>query len=356
MEQGRLNRIALSISSSTKVRTAGRIEFVRDQGPIRRDIRATDFEWSPDALRNLAKILWAAQRAHSYSVSALRLFSKMPSSQFSPDGLLGGRGYIQSIRDLRKSLSSAAETLSGFTDTLYDEINADHWDSSETDDTKKIIENTEEIKDNPEAFVEEEYRTEGEKDFLSLDPADLNPQPPEVIEEEDLPDGEESPGFNQQAANLSSFKRSLDTLILNQNKRIAGGNSSIPVSTLPGPRVERIGPGESTYGWFNGVDALPSDDLTLNGFITDQPIYEDSVADGVTGYDNPTDGDSIRVSSDGYSWLPGSNNDKLMPFYSYGISDSEIQWMRENASPKNPVVFRNDNRKHDNSSWIWDDV
>src|SRR4051812_38185676 len=80
---------------SHNVRTSGRVEFIKDTGPVRRDIRVEGFEWSPESLRALAKILWAAQRSHSYAISALRNFSKMPSSQISPDGLLGGRGYIQ---------------------------------------------------------------------------------------------------------------------------------------------------------------------------------------------------------------------------------------------------------------------
>ena len=65
-----LEKAAAKLSSGRtgKVRTAGRIEFVRDQGPVRRDIRVKDFEWRPETLRNLTKILWAVERAHGYSI------------------------------------------------------------------------------------------------------------------------------------------------------------------------------------------------------------------------------------------------------------------------------------------------
>ena len=87
------NKIASKICESDvkgSVRTAGQIEFKKDRGPIRRDIRAPGFKWSPESLRNLAKILWAIQRSNSYTMAAYRVFSKMNSSDFSPDGLLGG--------------------------------------------------------------------------------------------------------------------------------------------------------------------------------------------------------------------------------------------------------------------------
>src|SRR5271169_2011957 len=132
MNNNRLNLIASRVAglSIGKLRTAGAIEFIKDKGPVRRDVRVEDFSWSPESLGELAKILWASQRAHSYAMAAFRLFSKIPSSQISPDGLLGGRGYIQNIKEMRTSLAQAAEVLSSFTDTVDDEINAPHWKSA----------------------------------------------------------------------------------------------------------------------------------------------------------------------------------------------------------------------------------
>ena len=366
MTPDKIIRIANSISAPGKVRTAGKIEFIRDQGPLRRDIRADDFTWSPDALRNLTKILWAAQRAHSYSVSALRLFSKMPSSEFSPDGLLGGRGYIQSIKDLRKILSQASEILSSFTDTLYDEINASHWEDSETTDSKKLLKDTEEVKEDPEKFVEDEFKSEEDLNFLDSDPNNMNPSPedygmPESDEEDSEEESDDNSGFAQQASarstGLDNYNHSLSRILKSPNSRTAGSNSSLPISTMPGPRVEHIGPAESTYGFVNGPDALPSDDESMSGFITDQPIYEDDVADGVSPYTTPTNSDNtaIHVSSDGYSWLPGSENLKIMPIYDRNLSKEDVAWLVANSAPKNPINAGNEN-KRPSTAWIWEDV
>lgn len=349
------NAIAKRISQQGTVRTAGKIEFIRDQGPVRRDIRANNFEWSPRALKNLTKILWAAQRAHSYATSALRLVSKTPSSQFSPDGMLGGRGYIQTIKDLRKSLSTASELLSSFTDTLYDEVNATHWDQSETEDSKNLLEQTEMVKQNPEGFVEDQFKSE---EGMST-PVELNPSPeeygmPEEDEDEEELEEESLGGFTQQASR--NYNKALAKHLTNQ-KKIAG-NSSLPVSTLPGPRVEHIGPGESYYGFVNDSSAVPSDDPTLSGFITDAPIYEDVAADGVTGYDNPTKGDTtyLKKEASGYSWLPGTENEIIMPYYDRYVSDADVEWMKANSKPKSPIKNEAEKKTSKSSGWIWKDV
>jgi hypothetical protein len=424
MNEARLYSIASSIArsgSTSHIRVAGKIEFVKDTGPVRRDVRVEGFEWSPDALRNLSKILWEAQRSHSYAVAALRLFSKMPSSQFSPDGLLGGRGYIQSIKDMRSSVSSAVEVLSAFTDTVYDEVNADHWSAVDSG-SEKIVEDSEKVKEDPEGFVEQEFQDEeGESDFEGSSPEGLNPtpgefgQPEEEEDEEDEEDGDEgfprtsavtpsadkSPKFddsdildsvntsqeedddagsrlptdgNDQDFGLttpemtmnttrpahgnlasSGFSAALDSLM----KSIAGAarqaSSSVPAGDTPRPVVEHIGPGMTEYGWVNDPSAVPSDDPSMEGIYQFDPILEDGATDGVTGDDSPTEGDSstLKTAAEAqyYSWLPGSRNEKNLGYYERGLSDADIEWMRQNSDPDDPMAPAVDRRP--DTSWMW---
>ena len=373
-------KLARSIATAPgKIRTAGRIEFVRDTGPLRRDIRVDGFKWSKNSLKNLTKIIWAAQRSHSYAVTALRLLSRMPSSEFSPDGLLGGRGYIQNIKDLRNSLSQASETLSNFTDTIYDEINADHWNPASTVQTNKLLQEAKQIKQNPEGFVQGEYRQEGESDKF-LDAQAMNPTPQEM----GMPDqeGQAEPqeaaqeGFNQRAAasffanssdsrwdrsslrsdtaHLTKFDRALDKLLSTHKARVAAGKYESDPSTLSGPRVDHIGPGMGgEYGWYND-NATPSDDPGMTGFYQNAPIYEDGNEDGVTGDDNPTDGDVTflkTAANDRYSWLPGSDNSLIMPYYDRGVTAEETEVMRARSVPPDPRV-KTPNARPD-TSWLW---
>lgn len=406
------DQIALKISGigsthTHNVRTAGKVEFVKDTGPLRRDLRVEGFEWSSDSLRNLTKILWAAQRSHSYAVAALRLFSKMPSSQFSPDGLLGGRGYIQSVKDLRSNLSSVVESLSSLTDTIYDEVNGDHWSAISTESEDQLIEDAEKVKNNPEQFVESEFQSEeGESGFQETEyaePEDMNPTPEDFGQPEEESDEDEEEGFTRTSASQEewnderiaeqvldmveedeeagsrvpsdashqsqgltesemamrttipshgNFASAFNSMLSRQSKRYS--SSSLPVETLPGPRVNHIGPGMTEFGWFNGPEDAPSDDPAMEGIYQYEPILEDGSRDGVTGYDNPTDGDSsvLKVSANFYSWLPGSRNEKNLGYYDRSLSDADVEWMKAHSDPDNPL--KPVEKTREGTGWMWD--
>jgi hypothetical protein len=396
-----LNKIAAQIvglQCNTKFRTAGVIQFQKDQGPLRRDIRVQGFKWNPDVHRNLAKTLWAIERAHSYGIAALRLFSKMNSSEFSPDGLLGGKGYIQKVKDLRSQLSQAVEVMSAFADTLHDEVNADHWHSAIEDDsiTSDIIEQAVDVKSHPEDFVTQSYETEVPQDPSEFDLETANPSPddfnPFDSDEEDAGDeeaiddwgwdGEEdtSPGQSQTSSSqepvidpdepgsklpdddgpqgeaCSAVEMLMDTTgerhqgnysgaiqsVLHDIHRryssvdIRFADSSVDPSTLPGPRVMHIGPGESPeeFGYSTELDERPSDDPLGEGFSQLDRIYEDEAADGVTGFGSfAMQLADTRIS---YSWLPGSRNEKMMPYYDLNVTEDDVLWMRANDAPDPP--------------------
>ena len=390
------------------VRTAGTIEFKKDTGPVRRDLRAQGFKWEPEALRNLAKILWATQRAHSYAIASLRLFSKMPSSQFSPDGLLGGRGYIQSIKEMRSELGQSVEILSSFTDTIHDEVNAEHWANSSDTKTDEIVQDAQEVKSNPEQFVQEEFPED--EAFQNPDAEDMNPQvlKPEREESEEPGSDEPESQQSQVAAEVelkkspkgskkdepasqlpsddvpqkhakteaeafmhtttpdhgsyaSAFKHMLDRVA-----SVRQADSSLPVETLPGPRVTHIGPAAGNEaGHFNDDEVWPSDDKIGEGLgsgINDSKCLSegpDANMDGVTGYDNLTDGSqstfasvAARLAANTYSWLPGTSNEKNMNYYELGLSAADIEWMRAHNEPDPP--FGTPKPVQPTMDWLWD--
>lgn len=407
-----LENIALRLAGAGSVRTAGKIEFVKDQGPMRRDVRVEGFKWDPEIHRNLAKTLWAVDRSHSYGMAALRLFSKMNSSEFSPDGLLGGRGYIQKVKDLRSSLSQAVEVLSGFADTMHDEVNAEHWRSAMEEDpsTKDIV--TEADTANPEQYVQKTFKEEvpsaeeGLDAYKNPEADDFNPFVDDGEEEEEEDEWWATPPVGGEAAQVASsmggvevpvpgpksgvptddgdqeegaslvedimnttggpargpyfaaidrlierfprvaaFRRSGDAVII--------ADSSVDPSSLPGgPRILHVGPAESPeeLGGYTDDDFGAVDAPGFDGFQGNDPIYEgaDANMDGVTGYGDPTDGDvtvfkassiasvAERVAA-GYSWLPGSRNEKLMPYYDLGVTEDDMIWMAANDSPDPPA-------------------
>jgi hypothetical protein len=161
------------LKAASMPRIAGEIRHVKDRagdeknfawaerGPSERDMNVA-FEFDPTKLKPLAKCLRATLMALGHSQSAYHDFTKLKSAVISPDGNLGGKGYIQRIAEMRRMYMNVSEALSALSDTIYDEINASHWNttSSEGDprertDVVEIMDDVEEIKDDPEGFAEE---------------------------------------------------------------------------------------------------------------------------------------------------------------------------------------------------------
>lgn len=394
-----LRKIAHRIAAD-QVRTAGTIEFKKDSGPLRRDIRIQGFQWSPDVYRSLTKILWAAERSHSYGMAALRLFSKLPSSEFSPDGLLGGVGYIQSIKDMRSGMSKSVEFLSSFTDTMYDEINASHWANAGGDpDAQWLVDQAQQVKANPEDYVQQEFQESApaeEEEFSEVvNPEAKNPgvlteegSGQEGVTEEEEDSSDEDWGYHQSAEGPKPAKRpeprkrlesqlpaddseqsegvnsdseqvmrtvvpehgSYSSVIIKSVEKILNRTaaSALPVEVMSEPRLLHRGPGESPeeMGSYSDQGERPSDDPIWEGFSQLDRIEESGYQDGVTGEYPPNQGYTYQSWSEiasrvaevppTYSWLPGANNDKNLNYYELGLTEDDVNWMRANSAPNPP--------------------
>lgn len=144
-------------------KTAGEIRFVKDRGPDLRDI-PSDFEFKETYLQPLSRVMWGLSVAMGHLVTSHSKFTKLKAVNISPDGKLGGKGYIQSIKDMRRDLSEAIETVSESIDTIHDEIRADHWkegfselSDEDREEVEETVEEAEDIISDPESFVEDEY-------------------------------------------------------------------------------------------------------------------------------------------------------------------------------------------------------
>jgi len=155
-------------------KVAGEVRFVKDRsgdksewgwgppGPSERQIDE-QFVFNAKHLKPLAMTMRSALMALGHTASAYTRFTKVKSSNVSPDGNLGGKGYIQKISDMRRQLVNCVEALSSLTDTLYDEINAPHWNPVEDtmtprdrEEVREIVQEAEEIKEDPEGWAQEE--------------------------------------------------------------------------------------------------------------------------------------------------------------------------------------------------------
>jgi hypothetical protein len=205
-----------------------------------------DHPYDPKALKPMAKALWAASVALGHALTAYRHFSRLKSATISPDGMLGGRGFVMPMPDMRKRLHEACDSLSALTDTLHDEINAPHWksklsqlDENEVGDIEHFVEESQSILENPEEDAEEDSKDIEESND------DEDEKKGDDIPLGDKSEGSKLPGGGGLTEALSQNDAASEPKTQSPSQKEArrskAANSSLPVETMPGgPRVEHL--------------------------------------------------------------------------------------------------------------------
>lgn len=225
-----------------------------------------DHEFDKKALKPLSKALWACSVAQGHALTAYRQMSRLKSTTVSPDGMLGGRGYTQALKEMRKNLHEAAETLSSICDTLYDEATAPHWqpklaqlDEDDQGDVSRFISESQEMMEDPEG--------EAEEGMEEIEKAD-NPAPDKQTGQEDDSSSLPAAGdYQEEGRTPSQAKTASDTPSLWASDQIEHCTSDIWASVTPdapegGPRVDSRDPSgnEGDSGEFNDPEPTPPPD------------------------------------------------------------------------------------------------
>ena len=116
------------------------------------------YVYNPKALKPLVRALYSSSIALGHALSAYREFARIKSSLISPDGQVGGQGYVLSVVDLRGTLQEACELLSKVTDTLHDEASGPPWmpasvdlDDNESEYITEMLGETDQVLGDPES-------------------------------------------------------------------------------------------------------------------------------------------------------------------------------------------------------------
>jgi hypothetical protein len=119
----------------------------------RRDI-PEDFKYNKKKLKHLKHILHNVNVAIGTLISAFNEFSRVKGPEISPDGLIGGVGFILPIKDIKEALNTSIRNLSDVADSLADELTNPHWGAEDDTEVKKLIKEKEEIEEKAEEVEE----------------------------------------------------------------------------------------------------------------------------------------------------------------------------------------------------------
>jgi hypothetical protein len=138
----------------SRIRITNRLT-IKQAASSRREI-PEDFQYNKKKLKHLKRILHNVNVALGTLVSAHNEFSRIKGPDISPDGLIGGLGYILPIKDIKEALNGCIRNLSDVSDSLADEMTNPHWESQEDSEVKKLIKEKEEIEEQVEEEVEDD--------------------------------------------------------------------------------------------------------------------------------------------------------------------------------------------------------
>jgi len=105
---------------------------------VRREI-PDDFKYDKKKIKHLKHILHNSNVALGTLTSILNEFSKLKGPDISPDGLLGGIGYIIPVKDIKQSVNSAVHSLSDVADCIADELSNPKWNTEDDKEVKELI-------------------------------------------------------------------------------------------------------------------------------------------------------------------------------------------------------------------------
>jgi hypothetical protein len=303
------------------------------EGSVKRAI-PQGHQYNPRALKPLARTLFATSVALGHSITAYKEFARIKSSSISPDGLLGGTGYVMKVKDVRSHLQQITELLSTLTDTLHDELHAPHWqpEIKALDgyaEVEELIEEADEVLENPEQFgdaeVDEVERSAPKTKNLT-----------DHIHEDQNKDSGASQVPGGGATETSEPKPAGDVFKVKQARdwkapfiqRVA--NSSLPVNTLPGPRVDHLDRGEQTGpgGSYNKDEPLVQGDWGRTEGVGGEYLY-------TTPWENDTSRSASTQLVWGNSNLP-SDNDTPTDARDFGLGYGAKGEGSEGYGTKNP--------------------
>lgn len=197
-------------------------------GEARRNLDGFEYDTSKAII--LKKALHNLNVSLGTLLSAMKDLSLLRGSEITPDGMIGGRGFIMPFKEIKTDIATSIDDLSNITDSIADELTNPKWGLS-TEDKKKVKLEKEEIQDEIEE-VEEEVPEMTQDSIAPEQPEPLDqPEPvsegmsPNMVtppdDMMDNPAMDVGPGDVRDSAEVAQMKKYRDLIEGNAKDKVA---------------------------------------------------------------------------------------------------------------------------------------
>jgi hypothetical protein len=175
---------------------AGMPKMAASKADLKRDLEGVP-DYNKDNLVHLISVLTHTFSAFTGVKGAMDKLTGLTLDTVSPDGKLGGRGFVMSVRDIKELLAGMQTNLSNIKDTLFDEFNNPGWGLSkeEKDEIISLKDRSEQETDSSLTNIDDELKkmltdddTEGTEGDEGAAPEGEEAPPEEGSEEDTFPD------------------------------------------------------------------------------------------------------------------------------------------------------------------------
>jgi hypothetical protein len=179
-------------------------------GEVRRNLDGFEYDTAKASI--LKRSLHNINVSLGTLLSAMKDLSLLRGSEITPDGMLGGRGFIMPFKEIKLKINAAVSDLSDITDTIADELTNPKWGLS-PEEKKKVKKMKEEVEDKIEEVEETVPETPSDeqpgKEETPEQP--VEEEKPEIIDPDDVKD----------SAEVESIKRYQDFIDGNVKDKVA---------------------------------------------------------------------------------------------------------------------------------------
>ena len=107
--------------------------------------------------KQIARVLKSTLMSLGHAMTAYSVLLRLRAETYLPMARSEARLMtIMEIKAMHRQYMNIVEALSAISDTIYDEINADHWLEAQTKLVQDVLEEIEDIKEDPEEWAEQQ--------------------------------------------------------------------------------------------------------------------------------------------------------------------------------------------------------